>query len=188
MSFILNSKEISFLLIDVQGTLFNVIHDNKAIELNMKLLLRLRNILNIHLIVTTQNAPKLGPTIDSLSALFSKNQKEIDKLTFSCLKVPNVLTELEANNSKTLVLFGIEAHICVYQTAIDALRKKFNVIVVTDAVSSRTLENKLVAFEQLRHSGVSLLSTEMVIYELLGEAGTNNFRAILPFLKDPSKV
>ncbi len=188
MSFVLTENDCSFILIDVNGSLFNVIHDNKIIEQNMKLLLRLANILNIPLTVTTQNASKLGPTLPSLSKLFSSDQKEYDKLVFSCLKVPEVVKEIQSRNSKTLVLFGIESHICVYQTAIQALNSGYNVVVVTDAVSSRTAENKSTALKQLQKAGVNLLSTEMVIYELLGEAGTSNFRTMLPFLKDPSSA
>ena len=174
------------MLIDVQGSLFNTIHDNKTIEQNMKILLRLRGILNIPIIVTTQNAPKLGPTLPSLTSLLPNHQKQFDKMVFSCLKVPEVVGELKTSDYKTLVLFGIEAHICVYQTAIDALMKKYHVVIVTDAVSSRTAENKSTALQQLRQSGATLISTEMVIYELLGEAGTKNFKLMLPYLKDPS--
>ena len=188
MSLVLNQNDCIFMLIDVQNSLFKAVHDNNSIEMNMKLLLRLNNILDIPLIVTTQNAPKLGPTLPSLSKLFKQGQKEHDKLTFGCLRVPAVLDELKETKRKTLVLFGIEAHICVYQTAIEAVMDKYNVVVVTDAVSSRLLDNKVTGMQQLSKSGVNLLSTEMVIYELLGEAGTDNFRAMLPYLKDPSSA
>ena len=142
MPFILKPEECTFILIDVQDSLFKTIHNNKFIEQNMRLLLRLREILNIDLIVTTQNAPRLGPTLPSLSSLLPDSQKQIDKMVFSCLKVSDVITELNIFNHKTLLLFGIEAHICVYQTAIEAITKGYNVIVATDAVSSRTVENK----------------------------------------------
>ncbi len=185
MPFTLNAKNCTFILIDVQDSLFRFVHDNKTIEMNIKLLLRLRAILNIPIIVTTQNALKLGTTLPSLAKLLPSGQKEWDKLVFSCLKVPGVKEEIKELNKKTVVLFGIEAHICVYQTAIHALTEKYDVVVVTDAVSSRTLENKKTVLYQLHESGVNLLSTEMVIYELLEKAGTPDFRAMLPFLKDP---
>ena len=188
MPFTLNASDCTFILIDVQESLFRFIHDNKTIEMNMKLLLRLREILNIPLVVTVQNGTKLGSTLPSLVKLLPDDQKEINKLVFSCLKVPEVVNDLESINRKTLVLFGIESHICVYQTSIDALSKDYNVVVVTDAVSSRTSENKTTGLNQMRKSGANLLSTEMVIYELLGEAGTTNFRAMLPFLKDPNSA
>ena len=186
MPLILSTEYCVFMLIDVQESLFKVIYDNKNIEMNMKLLLRLAEVLKIPLIVTTQNAPRLGPTLPSLSKLFRENQKEYDKLTFSCLRVPGVFKELEEKKPKTLVLFGIESHICVYQTAIEAITKDYHVVVVTDAVSSRNVENKSTGLRQLIQSGVNLLSTEMVIYELLGEAGTTDFRKMLPYLKDPT--
>ena len=186
--FKLNVKDCIFMLIDVQDSLFKAVQDNKTIEMNMRQLLRLSSIMDIPVIVTTQNAPKLGPTIPTLSKLFHQNQKVHDKLAFSCLKVPTVVEELQSNSRKTLILFGIESHICVYQTAIQALEQNYNVIVVTDAVSSRTQENKQVGLQRLRDSGIILLSTEMIIYELLGEAGTPTFRTMLPFLKDPTTI
>ena len=144
--------------------------------------------MSIPLVVTVQNAPKLGPTLPSLIKLLPDGQKEYNKLVFSCLKVPEVNNDLQTIKRKTVILFGIEAHICVYQTSIDALAKDYNVVVVTDAVSSRTLENKTTGLNQMQKAGVNLLSTEMVIYELLGEAGTTNFRAMLPYLKDPTSA
>ena len=186
--FKLNVKDCIFMLIDVQDSLFKTVQDNKIIEMNMRLLLRLSSIMNIPLIVTTQNAQKLGPTVPILSKNFHQDQKIHDKLAFSCLKVPTVVEELHNNDRKTLILFGIEAHKCVYQTAIQALEQNYNVIVVTDAVSSRTQENKQIGLQRLRDSGVIVLSTEMIIYELMGEAGTPTFRTMLPYLKDPTTI
>ncbi|OLS24614.1 MAG: hypothetical protein HeimC3_18860 [Candidatus Heimdallarchaeota archaeon LC_3] len=184
--FFLHSEETAFLLVDVQKSLMNAVQDNNRIETNMKLLLRLANVIGIPVTVTTQNASRLGPTIDSLTNLLHKDQKIYDKLVFSCLRVKSVLEEIQSK--KTIVLFGVEAHICIFQTSIQALSAGYNVIVVNDAVSSRVIENKESGLQRLREAGVILYSTEMVIYELLGEAGTDNFRAMLPYLKDSSKA
>jgi nicotinamidase-related amidase len=184
--FFLNSEETTFLLIDVQKILMNAVQERDKIETNMKLLLRLADVIGIPVTVTTQNASRLGPTIDSLTNLLHQDQKIYDKLVFSCLRVTSVLEEIQSK--KTIVLFGVEAHICIFQTAMQALSAGYNVIVVNDAVSSRVVENKKSGLERLREAGVILYSTEMVIYELLGEAGTDNFRAMLPYLKDSSKA
>ena len=95
MPFTLNASDCTFILIDVKESLFRFIHDNKTIEMNMKLLLRLREILNIPLVVTVQNGTKLGSTLPSLVKLLPDDQKEINKLVFSCLKVPEVVNDLE---------------------------------------------------------------------------------------------
>lgn len=184
--FFFQKEEVVFLLIDVQESLMKTIQERKIIEINMKLLLHLSKIINIPVIVTTQNAEKLGPTIDSLAKLLPENQNIYNKLVFSCLRLEPVLEEIQ--DKRTLVLFGIEAHICVFQTAMHALSKGYNVIVVNDAVSSRVDSNKKAGLERLKESGAMLYSTEMIIYELLGEAGTDNFRAMLPYLKEPNKA
>ena len=182
----LHKEEVAFLLIDVQESLMNAVQDRRTIETNMKLLLRLANILNIPITVTTQNAKRLGPTIESLTYLLPDEQKIHNKLVFSCLRVESVLEEIK--NKRILILFGVEAHICVFQTAMQALSEGFKVIVVNDAVSSRVEFNKQSGLERLKESNVMLYSTEMVIYELLGEAGTDHFRAMLPYLKDPKNA
>ena len=184
--FFLNSEETAFLLVDVQESLMKAVQERDKIETNMKLLLRLAQIIGIPVTVTTQNASRLGPIIDSLTNLLLKEQKIYDKLVFSCLRVKPVLEEIQSK--KTVVLFGVEAHICIFQTAMQALSAGYNVIVVSDAVSSRVIENKEAGLQRLREVGVILYSTEMVIYELLGEAGTDDFRAMLPYLKDNTKA
>ncbi|MHA1990318.1 MAG: isochorismatase family protein [Candidatus Hodarchaeales archaeon] len=182
--FFLQKDKVAFLLIDVQESLMKAVQDRTIIETNMKLLLHLSKIMNIPVTVTTQNAKNLGPTIDSLINLLPEDQKIYDKLVFSCLRVESVLEEIK--NRGVLILFGVEAHICVFQTAIQALSKGYEVIVINDAVSSRVDSNKQTGLKRMEKSGVMLYSTEMVIYELLGQAGTENFRRMLPYLRDPN--
>jgi nicotinamidase-related amidase len=184
--FFLRKEEVAFLLIDVQESLMKAVQDRSVIETNMKLLLHLSKIMNIPVTVTTQNAEKLGPIIDSLINLLPEDQKIYDKLVFSCLRVEPVLEEIK--NKKIIILFGVEAHICVFQTAMQALFNGYKVIVVNDAVSSRVDSNKQTGLKRMEKSDVVLYSTEMIIYELLGQAGTENFRAMLPYLKDSEKA
>ena|SRR3989304_4064162 len=183
----LNANECLFLLIDIQESLFKAVQDRNEVELNCRLLLRLARILHIPVLATTQNAQKLGPLIPSLGNLLTTGQKIHDKLVFSCLDVPAVLNEIRGLKRKTLVLFGIEAHICVFQTAKAAKYHDIGTIIVaTDAVSSRTTRNKETGLSALKGAGIELYSTEMIVYELLGAAGTPSFREMLPFLKDTS--
>jgi nicotinamidase-related amidase len=83
---------------------------------------------------------------------------------------------------KILVLTGVEAHICVAQTALHAL-SSYDVQVISDAVSSRTADNRSIALLRMRDAGATITSTEMFIYEILQKAGTDEFRAVLPFVK-----
>jgi isochorismate hydrolase len=85
--------------------------------------------------------------------------------------------------AKSLVIFGIEAHVCVLKTALEAATRNYETYVVGDAVSSRTEENKILALERLRQSGVFIVSTEMILFQLMDCAGTDEFRAISKLVK-----
>ena len=106
----------------------------------------------------------------------------VSKITFSCFASEEFCKHLKNLNKKTLIVTGIEAHICVAQTVLDAINE-YDVHVVSDAVSSRSLNNKEIALDRLRQNNVTITTTEMLIYELLIKAGTNEFRKTLGLLK-----
>ncbi|MBP9560706.1 MAG: isochorismatase family protein, partial [Syntrophorhabdaceae bacterium] len=90
--------------------------------------------------------------------------------------------QIRASDKKTLILTGVEAHICVIQTALSGL-SDYNIHIIEDAISSRTRENKKIAIERMRQAGAIISSTEMFIYEILQKAGTDEFKAILQLVK-----
>ena len=95
----------------------------------------------------------------------------------------HVIQQLQQLNATSLILCGVESHICVFKTALEALEKGFEVHVVADAVSSRTAENKKIALERLRQSGAFIVSVEMILFQLLKEAGTEEFKDISRLIK-----
>ena len=106
----------------------------------------------------------------------------IAKICFNCFSCEPFVRRVQESRRHTLIIVGIEAHICVAQTALWA-HPQFRVQVVSDAISSRSPDNVHVAIDRMRVNGVTITSTEMVIYELLQKAGTDEFRAMLPHVK-----
>ena len=94
-----------------------------------------------------------------------------------------VADQLKLTNTKSLIICGAESHICVLKTALDAVKAGYEVHVVADAVSSRTPENKQLALERMRQSGVYITSVEMILFMLLDQAGTDEFKAISKLIK-----
>ncbi len=152
---------------------------NEMIVTNTKRLLALARTLGLPIVVTEQE--KLGATVNEIASgipAFSP----IPKICFNCFSCEPFAARVKELGKSTLIVCGIEAHICVAQTALWA-HPEFCVHVVSDAISSRSPDNVSVAIERMRSRGVTITSTEMVIYELLQKAGTENFRAMLPHVK-----
>jgi nicotinamidase-related amidase len=166
-------------VIDVQEKLMPVIADGVKLIDNIITLLKFSQIIKLPVILTEQD--KLGATIAEVRSEIL-NFNPISKIVFDGFLCDEFVEHLSQMERKTLILAGVEAHICIAQTALHALHH-FKVHVVGDAVSSRTLENRNLALERMRQSGAVISSTETVIYELLQRAGTDEFRAALKLVK-----
>ncbi len=169
------------MVIDVQERLIPVIHEHEVVVKNVKILMEGALALGMDTIITEQYPKGLGHTIPELEAdagipVFPKNH-------FSCLLDSEVGQYVRPRNKKNLILCGVESHICVLKTALDAAAQGYTVHVVSDAVSSRTPENKQAALERLRQSGVYVVSTEMILFMLIDCAGTAEFKAISKLIK-----
>lgn len=156
-----------------------VISGRDQVAENVRRLLAFANIVGLPVIATEQE--KLGPTLGMLAESIP-NFKPVPKITFNCFGTESFRDQVRATGRKTLILTGVEAHICVAQTALYALRD-FRVQIVQDAVGSRTPENRDVAIARMRANGAAITSTEMFIYEILERAGTDEFKAVLPLVK-----
>lgn len=174
------TREDSLLLIiDMQERLVPAMSQPEKIVGNAKRLLALSRLMSLPVVLTEQE--KLGPTIPELKE-GAKDYDPISKLAFNCFSSVPFAARVRETGRHTLIVAGIEAHICVAQTALWA-HPRFNVHVVSDAISSRSPENLSVAIERMRAGGLVITSTEMVIYEMLQKAGTDEFRAMLPLIK-----
>jgi isochorismate hydrolase len=167
-------------IVDVQNKLVPVIAEVQRTIDNIVKLIKLAHILSIPIVCTEQQ--NLGETVDAVRSEF-QTWSPITKLDFSCFASVDFVEQLQSHQRRTLLLTGLEAHICIAQTAL-AAPAPFRVQVVGDAVASRSPEDREIALERLRQNGVSITSTEMLMYELLQKAGTAEFRNALPLLKN----
>ena len=168
----------AFLVIDEQERLMPVIHESQRVFDNTNKLIEGARILGVDLWVTEQYPKGLGGTCPEVEL---GDHQPFEKTCFSCMLLDEVASRVAGKRS--LVLCGVEAHICVLKTALDALSKGFEVHVVADAVSSRTPENHRYALERLRQSGAYIVSTEMILFQLMDYAGTDEFKAISRLIK-----
>lgn len=179
----LDAGSAAFVVIDIQDRLMAAIANRDEVVRNASLLLRLAEIQRIPKLVTTQYKAGIGPIVPSVEELLGEGQVVFDKTEFSCLANEGAARGLAELGRKRLVLSGVEAHICVYQTALACRNAGYEVTVVADAVGSRTAENHVLGLERMQSLGCQVASTEMVIYEFLGKAGTPDFKKLLPHLK-----
>jgi nicotinamidase-related amidase len=180
----LEADQCALIVVDMQEKLLPPIWEKDRLIRNVQLLIRLAGILKIPSLVTTQYAKGLGDTVPDLASMLP-DSPSIDKLTFSCFGSDvfcSLLKRLPGQRT-TVLLCGMETHICVMQTALGALREGYLVHVASDAVSSRTELNWRIGLDRMRAAGAILSSTEMIIYELLRSSGAPAFRELLPYLK-----
>jgi nicotinamidase-related amidase len=164
------------LMIDVQERLLPAMADGAAVTGNGARLLEASRILGVSVLVSEQYPQGLGRTVPDLAALAPANGVH-EKVEFSCFANP-ALREALGGDARQTVLFGIEAHVCVLQTAIEMAASGRDVTVVADAVSARAEGSKAVALQRLSAAGVRLATTEMVLFEWLRRAGTAEFKSV----------
>ena len=178
---LLVKEQTALLVIDVQERLMPVIFEQEKIFANVNKLLRGAEILGLETIITEQYPKGLGNTCKEVEIGESKTL--IEKVCFSCMQSEPVTEQLKLTNKKSLIVCGVESHICVLKTTLDALKQGYEVHVVADAVSSRTAENKQLALDRMRQAGAFITSTEMILFMLLDKAGTDEFKAISRLIK-----
>jgi nicotinamidase-related amidase len=175
----LRRDDASLVVIDMQERLLPVMAGKERVVENALKLVKFARIIGLPILFTEQQ--NLGETASELREEL-KDIQPIIKLEFDCFESSVFIDRLDHLNRNTIIILGIEAHICVAQTALHAL-SHYKVQVVSDAVSSRSPHNWEVALQRMRQAGVIVTSAEMVIYELLGKAGTDQFREALKLVK-----
>ena len=178
------ADQCALVVIDIQEKLLPPIFQKDQLVRNSQLLIRAAGILKIPALVSTQYAKGLGSTVPEVSSLLPAAEP-IDKTLFSCFGSDvfcSVLKRLPGQRT-TLLLCGMESHICVAQTALAALRDGYLVHVASDAVSSRAEWNWKIGLDRMRAAGAVISSTEMMIYELMQSSSSAAFKELLPHLK-----
>jgi len=183
---ILERQRSLLLAIDMQEKLLPAIYNLQEMIQNVKKLIALTKTFNIPFLITEQYPKGLGKTTDELISELADLYKPIEKLTFSCMGEPSFrekIFEYKTKKVDQIIVCGIEAHVCVYQTVIHLLQEGFDVHVVSDAIGSRTQANHAQALELMSSVGAWIKPTETVIFEMLERAGTAEFKAMMPYLK-----
>ncbi|MBN1161996.1 MAG: hydrolase [Dehalococcoidales bacterium] len=178
----LNVQSTVLLLIDFQEKLFPVMHDKDKLLRNVVKLVKGAKVLEIPIILTEQYPRGLGPTIPEIKSLIP-DIKPVEKVCFNCCDEDLFCSALDGLERRQVLIAGIEAHICVYQTAMALAESGYEVQVVGDCVASREPENKVTAISRMVGEGVILTTMEMALFELLKEARGDKFKQISNIVK-----
>ena len=170
------------LVVDIQEKLAPAIHQTEQVTANSVRLLEGARRLKVPAFVSEQYVKGLGPSVTAIRDA-AVNARFFEKTHFSCAAEPGVVELLHSSGRTQLILTGTETHVCVLQTALGLKDTGFQVFLVADAASSRTPENRQAAIERLRAAGVHIVTTEMVLFEWLQRAATDEFRTLLPLIK-----
>lgn len=182
MTGLLTTDATVLLVVDVQGKLAQLMADKEALFANLQRMVKGALALDLPILLAEQIPEKLGHTIPEIAGLVP-GLEPVSKTSFSCAGNPGFMTALEGLNRKKLLVTGMEAHVCVYQTAVDLAGQGYEVEVVEDAVGSRCASNKDLALRKLASQGVGLSSTEMALFELMGDCEHPAFRRIQSIIR-----
>ena len=175
---IVTASRATLLIIDVQTRLVPAIDDGAAAVANARRLLRAAAIIGVPALFTEQNPKGLGPTLPELGA---DDARVVGKMAFDAGRAPGFDQRL--GEAGDVIVAGVEAHVCVLQTALGLIGKGRRVFVVADAVGSRRPENKEAGLRRMERNGAEIVTTEMVIFEWLGDAGHSRFRDVVALIK-----
>jgi hypothetical protein len=177
----LQRSDALLLVIDVQERLMPVIDRHAAVTLNIERLVRGFHLLDaIPTLVTEQYTKGLGRTVEPLRRALEETggYQPIEKSCFSAQGCGEFQAAMRNLKRRQIIVCGVEAHVCVYQTVTDLLAAGLEVTIVADAMSSRAAENREIALRRMTAEGARLSSTEMVLFELAVESGTDEFRGV----------
>ena len=180
---LLTPDTVCLQVVDVQEKLMAKIDGAASVIATTELMIKCAKILNIPIVANTQYVKGLGPYVANLEAIVADIQR-FDKVEFNALANRETEAFLRGLPKKvtTVILVGVETHICIYQTAIGLLERGFKVWIVTDGVSARKASDHTSGLNRLQSVGAIIGSAEMLIYELLGKAGTAKFKQVLPLI------
>lgn len=180
---ILRAQESVLVVVDVQERLLPAIHDSDRVVRNTGMLLKGAAALSVPVLVTEQYPRGLGPTVEAVRAHLPADTPVIEKITFGSTGEPAFNAAIDGLKRRQIVLCGTEAHVCVLQTALGLRQQGHAVYLVADAVSSRTPANHTAALERMRAAGVTVVTTEMVLFEWMERAGTPVFKVVSALVK-----
>ena len=179
----IEAKNSALLMVDIQERLMPSIAGNEAVLRNAVRLLSAAKVLKLPLLVTEQYPKGIGHTLFQLRSLIPDGTPCLEKTCFSCCGLDGFDEALDALGRPVTVVFGIETHICILSTVMDLMERGRSVVLAADACGSRNAESHALALDAARACGAFVVPTETVVYQMLGVAGTPEFKALLPLFK-----
>lgn len=176
----LHRDQTTLLVIDVQERLLPVIDGHEELEVRIQTAIEGATTLGVPLVATEQYPKGLGPTVPSLAGLLAS---PVEKLSFSCCGVEGVDRALAEAGAQTVLVAGIETHVCVLQTALDLIERGLTPVLLADCTGSRHRRDHEVALERLRSDGAIITTVESALFELVGAAGSDEFKRISRLVK-----
>ncbi len=178
------SDSCHLVVVDVQERLAPAMPVPEAVPAALSLLLAAARACRVPVTVSEQYPKGLGPTLPVLVEALPDHSAVVEKMTFSAMREPNFAARIEGVDRPRLVVTGMETHVCVLQTVLDALHGGLAVSVVADAVASRSAEDRMRGLARMQAAGAEIVTTEMVVFEWLERAGTPAFKALSPLIRD----
>ncbi len=198
---LLNPSESQLVLVDYQARLLPAIHEGALVSVQALKLAQIAHLMRLPILGTEQSPDKLGENIPALKALCGQTLAKTHfdacadglgdllrdigtpKASPNARSLPKHMQKEPENQRPTIVIAGMEAHVCLLQTALSLLEEEFDVWVVTDACGSRTERNRDAAFDRLAGNGAELVTVEMVAFEWLGSADHPLFKAVQALIR-----
>ncbi|MCB0825147.1 MAG: isochorismatase family protein [Armatimonadetes bacterium] len=177
----LHAEECLLIVVDMQPSFLGGIVGADEVMKRTKFLVECANLLEVPTLATVQYPERMGGTEESLHAMIQG--ETLDKMAFSCCGASGLMEAVEKSERGTIVLVGIETHICVTQTALDLLEEGYEVAIVLDAVSSRSEQANKIGTKRLRDAGAQVVHSESVVYEWMESADHPKFRDVLKVVK-----
>lgn len=178
----LRKEALALLVVDIQDGLLPHIDSGERVVATASKLCKVARQLNIPILVTEQAPAKLGSTNETVREA-AGNAPTLDKVTFSCMGDQGIRHHLNDLKCRQIILCGMETHICVALTARDLLEEGYEVAICSDGVSSRDAQNHKAALKTLRSQGAWVMPFETLAYDLMEQAGTPDFKALLHLFK-----
>lgn len=178
----LNIENTQLVIIDIQGKLSTIMHEAETFLKNSKTVIESCKLMQIPITWVEQTPEKLGKTNSIIAELLTDYQP-ISKKSFSAWASEEVQKSVAFHNRQNVILIGIETHICVYQTATDLINSGYNVYVVSDAVSSRTSDNKALGIRMIEKEGGYITGTESIVFQLIKTSDYQHFREIAKMIR-----
>lgn len=179
-SILCDADNSCLIIVDLQAKLSTAMPEKVIARLrrNTDILIKAANQLGVPIFTTAQYPKGLGPIEEFISGQLNESAVHFDKTCFSILGAAQLFEQLKTTDKKQIILTGIEAHICVLQSALDLIEKNFDVFVVADAIASRKSSSYETALQRLRQTGCHVLNTESVLFEWLRDASHPDFKIL----------